>query len=104
MTTKYPDPGIAVNTFGTTNVAGNYIKASLNGLDSDDADTLLGLLANQVRSGNLNQQQIDSKKYWDSWERLLKKTLKAAGNLGRGVTVEIDTKVLKITFSGKDVS
>jgi hypothetical protein len=104
VTTKYPDPGAAADTFSATDVAGNYIKASLNGLDSNDADTLLGLLANQVRSGKLNQQQIDSKKYWQSWERLLKKTLKAAGNLGRGVTVGIDTTVLKITFSGKDVT
>jgi hypothetical protein len=80
------------------------VEVSLNGLDSNDADTLLGMLADQVRAGQLDQREIDSKAYWQSWERLLKKTLKGAGHLGRGVTVDVDTKVLKVTFSGKDVS
>jgi hypothetical protein len=110
VTTQYPAPDAAADdlperTLSTPSVStGNYIKVSLNGLDSKDADTLLGLLADQVKSGKLDQQQIDSTAYWHSWERLLKKTLKEAGQLGRGVTVEVDTKVLKITFSGKDVS
>ena len=110
LTTQYPAPVRSVaalpeRALSEASVStGNYVKVSLNGLDSRDADTLLGLLADQVKSGRLDQQQIDSKAYWQSWERLLKKTLKEAGQLGRGVTVEVDTKVLKITFSGKDVS
>lgn len=110
VTTQYPaaiPPIVAVpkHTFSTANdPTGNYVKVSLNGLDSKDANTLLGLLADQVKSGKLDQHEIDSKTYWQSWERLLRKTLTEAGKLGRGVTVGVDTKVLKITFSGKDVS
>jgi len=110
LTTQYPAPAVTTVALperdpgdprASTN---NYVKVSLNGLDSKDADTLLGLLADQVRAGQLDQPQIDSKAYWQSWERLLKKTLTGAGHLGRGVTVDVDTKVLKVTFSGKDVS
>jgi hypothetical protein len=95
VTTQYPDVDAS---------PGNYIKVSLNGLGSTDVYTLLGLLADQVLSGKLDQQQIDSKKYWQEWGLLLKKTLTAAGKLGHGVTVDVDTKVLKVTISGKDVS
>jgi hypothetical protein len=110
VTTQYPAPvpkAVAVprQAFSTVNdPTGNYVEVSLNGLDSKDTNTLLGLLADQVRSGKLDQQQIDSKSYWQSWEHLLRKTLTEAGKLGRGVSVEVDTKVLKITFSGKDLS
>jgi hypothetical protein len=110
VTTQYPAPVAAAAALperapGDPSVStSNYAKVSLNGLDSKDADTLLGLLADQVRADQLDQQQIDSKAYWQSWERLLKKTLKGAGHLGRGVTVDVDTKVLKVTFSGKEVS
>jgi hypothetical protein len=95
VTTRYPDVAPS---------PGNYIKVSLNGLGSTDVYTLLGLLADQVLSGKLDQQQIDSKKYWQEWGLLLKKTLTVAGKLGHGVTVDVDTKVLKVTISGKDVS
>jgi hypothetical protein len=110
VTTQYPAPVAAAATpperaLNRPSVStGNYVEVSLNGLDSNDADTLLGMLADQVRAGQLDQREIDSMAYWQSWERLLKKTLKGAGHLGRGVTVDVDTKVLKVTFSGKDVS
>ena len=58
VTTQYPDVAAS---------PGNYIKVSLNGLGSTDVYTLLGLLADQVLSGKLDQQQIDSKKYWQEW-------------------------------------
>jgi hypothetical protein len=95
LTTEYPSLGTP---------SGNNVKVSLNGLDNTDSYNLLGLLADQVRSSELDQQKIDSQKYWLVWERILKSTLAAAGKVAHGVTVEVDTAVLKFTIRGKDIS
>jgi hypothetical protein len=101
VTTKYPVP---FGGYALLEATGNCVHVSLHGLNSADADTLLGLLSDQIRLGKLDQQQIDSKEYWLSWESLLKNTLTKAGKLGHGVTIEIDTRVLKVHFSGKDIA
>lgn len=84
--------------------AGNYVKVSLKGLDSTDTDRFMGLLADQIRSSELDQQQIDSNAYWTSWEHVLKNTLAAAGKISHAVTVQFHTPTLDITLSGKDLS
>jgi len=60
VTTEYPVPFGTL--YGMLEATGNCVHVSLHGLNSADVDTLIGLLSDQIGLGELDQQQIDSKK------------------------------------------
>jgi hypothetical protein len=83
---------------------GECVHVFLNGLNSAGAERLLATLSDQIRQGKLDQQQIDSQQWWQSWKGILTDTLAVGGKLLQGVSVEVNAGVVKASFSGRDVA
>ncbi len=92
VTTKYPTP------IGNP---GDFYALSLSGLDSEQAGTLLGQLADMVRSGHIDRDEIGSDQYWRHWAQILHTSLSKLGNLAPALSVTLNTAILKVSFSGE---
>lgn len=93
VTTSYPD---------SESLSENFFTIDLGDLNERSSLKMLSTLADQVVSGNLNQEQLDSEQYWSSWASILDNVMLSLGALSERVHVSLDTKFVKITFGKPD--
>jgi hypothetical protein len=90
VTPSYPDLEADVS---------NFWIMRLNGLPAEEVGRLLGDLTDQLVLSRLNQEKIDSVRYWRTWEAVSRGFLQKLENVAsyiKKVTVGIDTKFFKL--------
>jgi hypothetical protein len=95
VTTQYPRP---------VGAPGDFCAISLHGLDSKQANILLGQLADMVRARKINHDQIGSDQYWRHWAQVLDTAVTQAHRLTPAIHAELNAGLMKVTFSGEKLS
>ena len=91
VTTKYP---------GLSDPIGDRAVLKLNGLSADEITTLLGKLGDKIVLGGLQQETMDSERYWTTFKDGFIDVARSIGGWIKSVKLTIDTKVLKLEVEG----
>jgi hypothetical protein len=95
VTTSYPDPEDG-------SLPQNHVLAELGDLSEESTLDLLSSLADQIVLEKLDQERIDSARYWISWKSVIHETLASLGSLSERVRISIDAKFMKIEYGRPD--
>lgn len=83
---------------------GDFVAISLAGLSTENIEYLLGQLSDLVRASKLDQDEMDSDRYWRGWVQVLQESETVAAKIAKGVSFSVDTRVVKVKFDGKALS
>ena len=64
-------------------------------LEEEGSFQMLSTLADQIVTQKLNQEEINSVRYWTLWKAVLDRALVLLGSLSERVHIVFDTKIFK---------
>jgi hypothetical protein len=95
LTTSYPN---------SDDPPENYFTVELGNLSEQGSIEMLSTLADQIVTGNLSQDELDSVRYWSSWKTVIDMVLSSLGSLSDRIKIVFDTKFFKFEIGKPDES
>lgn len=95
VTLMHPDEAAQMNALPE-----QHFVASMNGLGVEEAQKLVGTLADGISSGNLDQPDIDSRRFWLGFQYALTSAMADLGQWVECVSFKIDTRFVKLEIIG----
>ena len=95
ITSTHPDEEARMNALSE-----QYFVARLNGLDTEETQELVGALADGISTGELQQEDINSRRFWLGLQNVVSNAVSDLGEWVECVSFKIDARFVKLEIIG----